>query len=50
MEEESYVLAKATEDGILIQPSAPIAIEIYSKERIAEFQRLNHEELGKFKL
>ena len=50
LEGECYVLVKATREGILVQPSATLPIEIYTEERIAEFNRHNEEELAEFKL
>lgn len=37
IEEGSLVVAEAREDGILIRPAAVVPVEIYSRERRAEF-------------
>ncbi len=37
IEEGSYVIAEAREDGILIRPAAVLPLEAYSPERRAEF-------------
>jgi AbrB family looped-hinge helix DNA binding protein len=37
IEEGSFVVAEAREDGILIRPAAVLPVEIYSPERRAEF-------------
>lgn len=37
IEEGTLVLAEEREDGILIRPAVAVPIEIYTKERIAEF-------------
>ena len=50
LEGECYVLVKVTGEGILVQPSATLPVEIYTEERIAEFNRHNEEELAEFKL
>lgn len=39
-----------TNEGILLTPVAVYPIELYTEERIAEFQRLNEEELKGFRL
>lgn len=39
-----------TEDGLVLRPAATYPIEIYTDERIADFQRLNEEALKDFKL
>jgi AbrB family looped-hinge helix DNA binding protein len=37
IEEESFVIAEAREEGILIRPAVVHAVEIYTPERKAEF-------------
>ena len=37
IEEGSFVVAEAREDGILIRPATVLPVEIYSPERRAEF-------------
>jgi AbrB family looped-hinge helix DNA binding protein len=37
IEEGSFVVAEAREDGILIRPAAVLPIEVYTPERRAEF-------------
>jgi len=37
IEEGSFVIAEAREDGVLIRPAAVLPVEVYSPERKAEF-------------
>ncbi len=37
------ILAEATDQGILLRPAAALPIEIYSAERVAEFDRQEDE-------
>src|SRR6056297_298811 len=37
IDDGGVVLAEATEDGIILQPAATFPIEVYTDERIAEF-------------
>lgn len=41
IEEGSYVLVEATEEGILLKPAAGKPIEIYTPERKAQFLLMN---------
>lgn len=41
MEEGSYVIAEATEDGVLLRPAAVLPVEVYTAERKAEFLLTN---------
>ena len=42
---ETTVLLETTAEGILVRPAAVTPIEIYSDERLAEFDRENNEAL-----
>ena len=41
MDEGSLVIAEASGNGVLIRPAVALPVEIYSKERIAEFLLTN---------
>ena len=43
------VVAEETPDGILIRAGATFPVEIYSRERLAEFHRNNEEALAKYR-
>ncbi len=44
------IFAEETSEGITLKPGATFPIEIYTDERIAEFQRNNEEALKNFSL
>lgn len=43
-------ILEETSEGLVLRPAATYPIEIYTDERIADFQRLNEEGLKGFKL
>lgn len=43
------VVAEETPDGILIRAGATFPVEMYSRERLAEFHRNNEEALAKYR-
>ena len=43
------VVAEETADGILIRAGATFPVEIYTGERVAEFERHNERALAKFR-
>ncbi|MDP3996690.1 MAG: AbrB/MazE/SpoVT family DNA-binding domain-containing protein [bacterium] len=47
---EGQVIAEETSDGVVLKAGAAFPIEIYTDERIAEFQKNNEEALKKFSL
>lgn len=42
LEAGSEVIAEVAPDGILLRPAVPLPIEVYSDERIAEFENDEH--------
>ena len=46
----SQVILAESDAGLVLRPAATYPIEIYSDERIAEFQKHNEEGLGGFDL
>jgi bifunctional DNA-binding transcriptional regulator/antitoxin component of YhaV-PrlF toxin-antitoxin module len=44
------VVAEETDEGILLRAGVTFPIEIYSKKRLAEFDRHNEQALARFKL
>lgn len=44
------VIAEETSEGVVLKPGAAFPIEIYTDERIAEFQKNNEDMLKKFSL
>ena len=47
LKKDDLLIAEATNSGILLRPAAVYPIEIYSEERIAEFEKHNNAELKK---
>lgn len=47
---EGQIIAEETSEGVVLKASVSFPIEIYTGERIAEFQRNNEEALKKFSL
>lgn len=45
---EGQIIAEETGEGIMLKPGATFPIEMYTDERIAEFQKNNEEALKKF--
>lgn len=45
---EGQVIAEETRDGIVLKPGAVFPIEMYTDERIAEFQKNNEDALKGF--
>jgi bifunctional DNA-binding transcriptional regulator/antitoxin component of YhaV-PrlF toxin-antitoxin module len=45
---EGQVVAEETSEGILIRGGATFPVEIYTNERVAEFERNNEKALAKF--
>ena len=43
------VVAEETSEGILIRAGATFPVEIYTNERVAEFERNNEKALAKFR-
>lgn len=43
-------ILEETTDGLILRPAATYPIEIYSDDRIAEFQQLNEKGLKGFKI
>ena len=43
-------ILEETADGLVLRPAATYPVEIYTEERLAEFQRMNEEGLRGFKL
>ncbi len=43
-------ILEETPEGLVLRPAVTYPLEIYTEERIAEFQRLNEEGLKAFKL
>jgi AbrB family looped-hinge helix DNA binding protein len=43
------VVAEETSEGILIRASATFPVEIYTNERVAEFERNNEKALARFR-
>lgn len=43
-------ILEETPEGLVLRPAATYPVEIYTDERLAEFQRLNEEGLKGFKL
>jgi bifunctional DNA-binding transcriptional regulator/antitoxin component of YhaV-PrlF toxin-antitoxin module len=46
----SQVVAEVTDEGILLRAGATFPVEIYSDERLAEFDRHNERALARFRL
>lgn len=46
---EGQVVAEETSEGILIRAGATFPVEIYTGERVAEFERNNEKALAKFR-
>ncbi len=44
------VVIEESEAGLILRPSATFPVEIYSDERVKEFQQQNEDELKDFKL
>ena len=44
------VVIEESEAGLILRPKATFPVEIYSDERVEEFQQLNEDELKEFKL
>lgn len=47
---DRQAILEETPDGLILRPAATYPIEIYSAERLAEFQRLNEDGLQGFTL
>lgn len=47
---EGQVIAEETSEGVVLKPGAAFPIEIYTDERIAEFQKNNEDALKGFSL
>lgn len=50
LNEGGQVVAEATDEGVLLRPGVTVPVEIYSEERIAEFERNNEQALSGYKL
>jgi bifunctional DNA-binding transcriptional regulator/antitoxin component of YhaV-PrlF toxin-antitoxin module len=50
LEKKGQVIAEETDHGVILQPVAAFPIEIYTDERIAEFQKNNEDALKGFSL
>jgi AbrB family looped-hinge helix DNA binding protein len=48
IEEGSLVIAEERGDGILIRPAVAVPVEVYSRERIAEFLLSNAVDAGEY--
>jgi bifunctional DNA-binding transcriptional regulator/antitoxin component of YhaV-PrlF toxin-antitoxin module len=46
---EGQVVAEETSEGILIRAGVTFPVEIYTGERVAEFERNNEKALAKFR-
>ena len=44
------IVIEESEAGLILRPNAKFPIEIYSDERVQEFQQQNEDELKNFKL
>lgn len=44
------VVAEDTVDGVLLRSGVTFPVEIYTDERVAEFQRTNEDALARFRL
>jgi AbrB family looped-hinge helix DNA binding protein len=44
------IILEETSDGLMLRPAATYPLELYTEERVAEFQRHNEEELRDYKL
>lgn len=50
LKEGGQVVVEETEAGLILRPSAKFTAEIYSDDRVAEFEQQNEKELEDFKL
>ncbi len=50
LQKAGQVIAEETPGGVILQPAAAFPIEIYTDERIAEFQKNNEDALKGFSL
>ena len=44
------IVVEETEAGLILRPGARFPVEVYSDERVAEFEQQNEKELEDFKL
>ena len=44
------IVVEETEAGLILRPGAIFPVEVYSDERVAEFEQQNEKELEDFKL
>lgn len=47
---EGQIIAEETDKGVVLKPGMAFPIELYTDERIAEFQKNNEDALKKFSL
>ena len=47
---DRQAILEETPDGLILRPAATYPVEIYSAERLAEFQRMNEDGLQGFTL
>ncbi|MGE4178423.1 MAG: AbrB/MazE/SpoVT family DNA-binding domain-containing protein [Limisphaerales bacterium] len=47
---DRQAILEETPDGLILRPAATYPVEIYSAERLAEFQRMNEDGLQGFAL
>jgi bifunctional DNA-binding transcriptional regulator/antitoxin component of YhaV-PrlF toxin-antitoxin module len=47
---DRQAILEETPDGLILRPAATYPVEIYSAERLAEFQRMNEDGLHGFTL
>lgn len=50
IEGEGQVIAEETSEGVILKPGMAFPVEIYTDERVVEFQRNNEDALKKFSL
>ncbi len=50
LEVGGQIVVEESETGLILRPNVTFPVEIYSDERVREFQQQNEEELKDFKL
>lgn len=50
LEQGGQVVIEESEEGLLLRPGVTFSVEIYSDERIGEFQQHNEADLAEFDL
>jgi len=50
LEVGGQIVIEENEAGLILRPNATLTIEIYSNERVKEFQQHNEDELKEFEL